>query len=120
MRIGTKADIWGLGCVWLEFVTWYIKGVQAIHDLYSLRSFHVAEGEYFLLSKDQDAATISPAVPDWIRGLCSRDTCTSFLHELLTYIKDKMLVVNYNKRETALEVSIKLKKLNDRAMASPA
>ncbi len=35
--ISQKYDIWSLGCVYLEFCTWYLDGVEAIREFESLR-----------------------------------------------------------------------------------
>lgn len=37
-----KYDVWTLGCVYLEFVTWHLLGYDAIHE----KSFRMAETDY--------------------------------------------------------------------------
>ena len=37
-RIGQMSDIWGLGCVFLEFVSWYLLGVSAVDEVASWRT----------------------------------------------------------------------------------
>ena len=35
--LGREYDIWSLGCVFLEFITWYLEGYEAVRDLAQTR-----------------------------------------------------------------------------------
>jgi hypothetical protein len=119
-KTGTKANVWNLACIWLEFATWYLKGEMGRKEFARSR---LEEGEdkmgiptdhYFHVPVNQQAAMVKPGVIEWIKGLHLEEKCTPFLHNLLAYIEEKMLVVGCNERATTLEVSEEMKKLYSR------
>ena len=120
-RIGTKANIWSLACIWLEFATWYLKGEMGQKEFSRSRLGKDKTGKftdhYFRVLGNQQAAVVKPGVIKWIKDLHLKEKCTPFLHDLLVYIEKKMLVVDCNERATTLEVSEEMKKLYRRVLA---
>jgi hypothetical protein len=116
-KVGPKSDIWGLACTWLEFVTWYLKGEKGVQEFSKsrLKRSHpeIKGDEYFRLIDNEKAATLKPSVIHAMENLRLQENCSPFLRDLLIYIEGKMLVVDMNKRATALEVSEQVHKLYD-------
>jgi len=116
-KIGRKADIWGLACTWIEFVTWYLKGWQAVEvefpearDEADPVNANISLDTYFRVT--EEGAIVKPQVVKWMKKLHGENRCNHFLHDLLSYIEKRMLVVDPSERATAHEVSEKLKELH--------
>jgi len=69
----SSGDIWSLGCVFLEFVTWYIGGSELLGKLDGLRGKTSEEGyvdesrAFFEISKQPDGrrtAMVKPGITD--------------------------------------------------------
>jgi serine/threonine protein kinase len=69
-NVSCASDIWSLGCIFLEFVTWYLSGWEAAEEVFP--TLRLAEGghdgfredTFFLLqrSKEHKTAILGPAV----------------------------------------------------------
>lgn len=117
-KIGRKADIWALGCTWLEFATWYLEGPESVnHDFPEFRAKTDAGGlnedTFFSASADRMSADVKPEVIEWVNRLRRARNCTNFFSEFLVYIKTKMLVVNERSRAPACDVATKMKSFHD-------
>ncbi|TRX87790.1 hypothetical protein FHL15_011312 [Xylaria flabelliformis] len=100
-----KTDIWGLGCVYLEFVTWILLGSNAIEEFSKARSaddqpttrgsLAYTEDIFFQVEAGGLQATVKES---WIKKLDDHPQCCRYLHEFLGLIKEHMLVTDQNKR----------------------
>lgn len=68
-RIGRSYDIWSLGCVFLEFCTWWLRGSHDVHSFKAQRTDGrttelIEEDNFFLTSKSNESvdAELHPAV----------------------------------------------------------
>ncbi|KAI0151779.1 hypothetical protein GGR57DRAFT_172790 [Xylariaceae sp. FL1272] len=104
--ISQSSDIWGLGCVYLEFISWLLLGIQARHDFAKARlegdipavpPYALLEDKFFHLEPSGDdsngihIAKLKPSVQAWIRMLHECDHCSDFIHEFLDLIEFEML-----------------------------
>ncbi|KAK4186816.1 hypothetical protein QBC35DRAFT_254828 [Podospora australis] len=103
----TSYDIWSLGCVFLEFITWYFGGWQKIEEFADMRFADQADDEahflgvydvarFFSLRQGnggRNRAEVKRSVTQFIKELHSADGCTEFIHEFLVIIEEEMLVV---------------------------
>ncbi|KAI1269240.1 kinase-like domain-containing protein [Xylariaceae sp. FL1019] len=98
--ISQKSDIWSLGCVFLEFISWLLLGTDARNDFAKARvgdgepNYPIAVAFFQLASKagDEDGqylAKLKPSVHSWIRKL--RSGCSEFIHDFLDLIQLEML-----------------------------
>ncbi|KAJ4318653.1 hypothetical protein N0V84_006741 [Fusarium piperis] len=82
-QISPAYDIWGLGCVFLEFVTWFLGGRELLREFHTQRTtthglaFHHPRNAFY----------------DWIRKLRDHQNCTELIRKVLLLIETKMLVV---------------------------
>ncbi|KAK4033139.1 hypothetical protein C8A01DRAFT_19875, partial [Parachaetomium inaequale] len=89
--IRTSYDIWGLGCIYLEFITWFFGGWKYISNFLDRRMaldnvfYRFNTGTFFCIEKDDATG--------FIDELHSHQNCTEFIHEFLLLIKEDMLVV---------------------------
>ncbi|KAI0857713.1 kinase-like domain-containing protein [Xylaria cubensis] len=103
-----KTDIWGLGCVYLEFVTWILLGPGGIEEFSSARSaddqpntrrtLTYPEDVFFQVEVGRHHATVKESVTEWIKKLREHPRCSHYLHEFLDLIQKHMLVANQNER----------------------
>ncbi|TDZ15342.1 hypothetical protein Cob_v011841 [Colletotrichum orbiculare MAFF 240422] len=89
--ISTKYDILSLGCVFLEFCIWYLRGADAI------KSFENARRRY-IISKDMkktgelDTVTLQEA------------SCSPYINGMLDMIINRMLVVDPHHDKSSIEL----------------
>jgi len=114
LKIGRKSDIWGLACTWIEFATWHVKGWQAVNDDFPNRRdeadpAHENISQDMFFSVKNGVVVVKPGVVDWIRELHEDIGCSRFIRDFLSFIQEKMLLVDPTARATAGEVSVKMK-----------
>ncbi|KAK4224668.1 hypothetical protein QBC38DRAFT_370555 [Podospora fimiseda] len=110
--ISRTYDIWSLGCVFLEFISWIILGIPKKVPFSGLDGFEMEEfsnarkkhsKSLFEMSQDtfyrlvpgeeRTTADINPAVIERVQALHSHKDCTQFLHDFLDLVLYEMLVV---------------------------
>ncbi|KAF2188522.1 hypothetical protein K469DRAFT_565361, partial [Zopfia rhizophila CBS 207.26] len=110
-------DIWCLGSVYLEFVTWMLGGRRLLIKFGKLRSTwdiflkHDTD-TFFQIVKNQDTerteVMVKPEVTKFIDELHRHPNCTEYFHELLVMIQHDMLEVESSSRKSCQEVYQKL------------
>ncbi|RTE68881.1 hypothetical protein BHE90_016738 [Fusarium euwallaceae] len=110
-----KHDIWTLGCVYLEFITWYLIGYDAIRgDSFEnpagkrLESFNILrsktdkkDGRFtdrFFIPNDGSGAKVKDSVKKWIRMLHGNQFCSQAMHDFLDLVENHMLVLTPTSR----------------------
>ncbi|KAF2849504.1 hypothetical protein T440DRAFT_398982, partial [Plenodomus tracheiphilus IPT5] len=110
-------DIWRLGCVYLEFVTWLLGGRQLLHKFSRDRltpdivQFGNDSDTFFEVFKNQEgteAFMVKPAVTKFIDQLHQHRNCTDYLHQLLDIIQHDMLLVDSTKRKSCAGIRDRL------------
>ncbi|KAM5355081.1 hypothetical protein ACJ41O_001727 [Fusarium nematophilum] len=129
-KISQRYDVWSLGCVLLEFTSWFLLGYkQGIEDFVEerlndkLESRTAREDKFFSLiegakdKKGKNAAKVKDSVIEWIRKLHRMDHCTKPLHRLLDLIEGAMLApysrVRWDCDRIRNELKILYKKCSD-------
>ncbi|CAN9325974.1 kinase-like protein [Alternaria alternata] len=122
-RISQKYDIWSLGCVFLEFVVWYLQGYDEVESFSLQREDEdlvIYEGvkidKFFNIAKSEDGQRkpqVKQAVKDRLRELKDLSTETTFARELLDVIGDKMLRCTPDRREKIDVICTDLSKILD-------
>ncbi|RBR11623.1 hypothetical protein FVER53590_08739 [Fusarium verticillioides] len=106
--ISQKYDIWSLGCVFLEFCIWYVKGNDAVIGFgLELGEQHESDisnfdyDNYFIIKTEENgkkSAQLKPAVTTWIADLRDIARGSDFVLKMLELIQHRMLVVDVDKR----------------------
>ncbi|KAH7386570.1 putative cyclin-dependent kinase 2 [Cadophora sp. MPI-SDFR-AT-0126] len=110
-------DVWSLGCVFLEFITWLLKGSQGLDTFGSIRMEKAEDGVFddtfysIKTSGSQKLAEVRPGVTRWIKGLKEDVRCSELLNELLIVVELKMLCVDAEFRISAQSLNSKLKSM---------
>ncbi|KAJ8120389.1 hypothetical protein ONZ43_g2891 [Nemania bipapillata] len=95
---GQPADIWTLGCVYLEFVAWLLDGRSLVDRFTRQRrspdkTFKI-DCDTFFNSDEAGNLKVKDAVVMMIAEFHSHPRCTQYLHEFLELIEHGMLVIN--------------------------
>ncbi|KAF7557368.1 hypothetical protein G7Z17_g684 [Cylindrodendrum hubeiense] len=123
--LSRKSDIWSLGAFFLEFLTWYLKGHEAVETTFP--EFRATEDHqrinsdiFFQIEEraGSQKASVKPEVTKWITFLHCHQYASHYVHDLLDLIETKMLVVNKNSRITATDLKKELQSMYRRLSAS--
>ncbi|KAI3319798.1 kinase-like protein [Xylariaceae sp. AK1471] len=121
------SDVWSLGCLFLEFVTWYLLGWEATEEFSHTRlvkypDVGFLEDTFFLLqqSENHKIAIVNPAVKKWIDKLHNLPNCSRIIHEFLGLVEFNMLKVLPKDRSKAHDIAMKLKGLLNECRADVA
>ncbi|KAG4432451.1 hypothetical protein IFR05_012066 [Cadophora sp. M221] len=109
--IGRSYDIWSLGCLYLEFITWLIGGWDLVTEFYFLRipeDFVLGQDDtkFYMLKpvpiserKWKRTAELKPAVSAFIKRLLTDTSCTPFLREFIEMVRDDLLVIKTDSQD---------------------
>ncbi|KAL8318493.1 hypothetical protein RB597_005669 [Gaeumannomyces tritici] len=106
-------DIWTLGCVYVQFISWFLLGHAKTKDEFSrnrLEDDHnpIKEDTFFKVETVNGhpvRAVVKRSVLDWTDRLTQHKDCSAFLDELLRYILSDMLVAPSQSRATCPKVA---------------
>lgn len=120
------ADIWSLGCVYLEYITWYLLGTEAVEVEFSQARLEgsnlVSTDSFFSIEKGEnepDRAILKPKVRQWIHRLKENDNTTVYLKQLLDIIEHEMLDLDAASRIKANALSKKFKDISNSITKRP-
>jgi serine/threonine protein kinase len=105
LPVSQAYDIWSLGCLYLEFITWLLKGSAEIDGFSNFRGRDDPESgingdEFFTVNKD-GTATIREEVVTWVNWLHDQERCSQLIHDLLDLVMNDLLIVEAKKRGNA-------------------
>jgi serine/threonine protein kinase len=118
-------DIWSLGCLYLEFITWLLKGSADIEGFSDFRgklaiSTQINDDNFFTIVKDSHSeleAVVRKEVVTWVQQLHQHEKCSAVIHDILELIMRDVLLIDSTERiesrnlhqtlETYLEKAIK-------------
>ncbi|RSL85188.1 hypothetical protein CEP51_003470 [Fusarium floridanum] len=127
--ISQNYDVWSLGCVFLEFLSWFLLGYREAVDVFAQERLkdgpkgEVREDTFFTFEKgDKEPhdmskrAMLKKSVVQWIEKLHKIPECTEPFHSLLDLIQFTMLVPNSDDRSKCRPVDTRLRRLASRCM----
>lgn len=99
-NVSRAYDIWSLGCIFLEFITWRLGGLPLINAFHNFRTADGGDGtsndKFFTVINYKEPgqeAVVRKEVLDWIERLRKHQLCSGALQELLALVRDRMLVI---------------------------
>ncbi|KAI1424892.1 kinase-like domain-containing protein [Xylaria sp. FL1777] len=120
-----KYDIWGLGCVLLQFLTWLISGPQGLRQFDQDRfeemdenNLNFKEDKFFKSIQTEDAGHKS-SVQSWIKDLQAEVTQGNYLYDCLELIRTRMLQIGVTERADCKEVHESLARYYERCLQEP-
>ncbi|CAJ2507580.1 Uu.00g087660.m01.CDS01 [Anthostomella pinea] len=104
--VSRVSDIFSLGCVFLEYITWFMRGLDTMQTVFPESRLeddvHGFQADVFFTIRKDSRGTLRPELKDvvkkWIKDLQADENCSCFLDQLLDIIKDKMLQPDPKKR----------------------
>ncbi|KAK4243164.1 kinase-like domain-containing protein [Corynascus novoguineensis] len=139
--ISVKYDIWTLGCLLLDFLTWYPRGWEAVDTLFiearlrdegwipfnqgstsNGRWFY--EDKFYKFYKRSDdgrnaSAQLKPSVIKWMEELHRLDYCPEFAHDLLKIIHKGLLHPDKRQRWNCGKIVTELGRIREKCGSSP-
>ena len=119
-RISRKSDVFSLGCLCLEFMTWYMEGYEAVvtdfpdfrqePDVWNFMSDSFFRVEDF--EQPSERAVIKPRVTEWIDRLRHGEHGSEYIDQFLNLVK-RMLEPDVKKRPDARSAENELRTLRD-------
>jgi serine/threonine protein kinase len=115
-RISPRADVFSLGCVYLEHISWYLMGFEAVDEKFperrAERDIHGIDADtFFRVTDDRREAQLKPQVHDWIEELKAHKKCSWLIFVILELIEKDMLNPDVKKRIRAGDLTSKLEVL---------
>lgn len=93
-HISRAYNIWSLGCILLEFITWLLGGSAAIEYFADvrgkIRSGGINDGNYFTITLNRKSAIIRQYAIDWVDRLHCHKRCSAVIHLLLDFIMNRL------------------------------
>ncbi|KAI1075881.1 kinase-like domain-containing protein [Whalleya microplaca] len=99
--ISQSLDIWALGCLFLDFVTWLVKGPKGLEEFEKERkkykglinNSHSCFYEVRCRKQSTTRVQVSRAVLEWVKKLCNSRRSSQFVCDLAEIVLSRMLVV---------------------------
>ncbi|OJJ37063.1 hypothetical protein ASPWEDRAFT_170557 [Aspergillus wentii DTO 134E9] len=112
-------DMWSLGCVYLEFVTWLVLGFKEIEGFSDYRGewseeMLINDDNFYTITSDKEAI-VRPKVCTWVERLHYHERSSQVIHDLLHLIMGHMVVVEPVARMKSKDLQEQLNKLLWRA-----
>jgi serine/threonine protein kinase len=112
-------DFWSFGCVLLEYVTWLLKGSNAVYEFSDARAqgIVIIDDNFFTLDngikngQKNPTAVVRQQVIDWVNDLHAHPNASRLIHDLLDLTMEGLLVVDAKNRARADTVDRELGKL---------
>ncbi|KAH9211752.1 kinase-like domain-containing protein [Leptodontidium sp. 2 PMI_412] len=115
-------DIWSLGCLYLEFLTWLLMGYEQIEGFSEFRGREatgtgINDDNFFTIINDSSGqhAIVRKTVMDWKNRLHTHPKCSELIHDLLDLTMKDLLVTETSDRCKASWLFQQLKMYLDKA-----
>ncbi|KUJ09273.1 kinase-like protein [Mollisia scopiformis] len=125
-KISRAYDIWSLGCVFLELISWVVCGTEGLWQFQEGRGETNSDGFinddvfYTIIPKPDRHAIVRTSVQEWMRDLHEKPVASQFVHDFVDLISQSMLVVEPAERSRIGPLVGKLQAMIDKAEADPS
>ncbi|KAK3320496.1 kinase-like domain-containing protein [Cercophora scortea] len=106
--IGRETDVWSLGCLVLEFLTWHMTGSAGLEQLAACRmdaaDQSVSTGDAFfelIEESGRNVARLKSKILDWTSHLQRHRHSSRFTDDVLQLVLDGLLVMDSSRRSSA-------------------
>ncbi|KAI1747487.1 kinase-like domain-containing protein [Xylaria castorea] len=125
-KVSPLWDVWTLGCVYLEFLIWYLQGWDAVDEFSKQRkhcdlAVYGHEDKYFSSDKrSKFGAYRKLTVIRRIEELHNHPDCTEFIHDFLNLIANGMIRIRSRKRMDSAAISQQIREMLEKNKDRPA
>lgn len=111
----SAVDIWMLGCVFAEFITWYLFGATAVENDFAQARLEEDEKGGIRVTLDafytngDGRFIVKPGVVRWFDTLLFNSGCTDCVRDFIALVRDGMLVAVPDQRIQAETLATELK-----------
>ncbi|KAE9370825.1 kinase-like protein [Stipitochalara longipes BDJ] len=126
-KISRAFDIWCLGCLYLEFITWLVCGWRHLQRFPDARDMvspsapqYLRDDTFFTIVGGGNQAVVRQAVKDWIADLHEMPRASMFVHDFLNLISDHLLIVFPRDRIKIGQLNMDLMEMVARALKDPS
>lgn len=118
-KISRAFDIWSLGCLYLEFVTWLVCGWEHLERFPDARRRlcgpEMIDDTFFtIVDGEHRTAVVRQSVKDWINDLHEMPRCSAFVHDFLNLISERLLVVETHDRARIAQLNTDLARMKQK------
>ncbi|EON60848.1 CMGC/CDK protein kinase [Coniosporium apollinis CBS 100218] len=120
--VSRSYDIWSLGCLYLEFITWLLMGSAEIEGFSDYRARCARTGinddnfyTIYTRSGNRPGAEVRGEVTEWVNKLHEHGKCSAVIHGLLELIMEQLLIIDSTERIDAAGLFRKLDIFLERA-----
>lgn len=120
-KISRAYDIWSLGCVFLEHITWCLGGCQLVYRFTQHRTVHIDEAfdddKFFTVVNggSVETAVVRKEVFEWADFLLKQPRCSEAMKDLLNIVIGKMLVIDAKGRINCITLEEELAAIRQKA-----
>ncbi|KAI1456406.1 kinase-like protein [Annulohypoxylon moriforme] len=107
-KISRAYDVWTLGCLFLDLLTWLLGGEDLRQQFDDTRMTPYIDGretriyfEIVVTEHGKHGYIIKDQVKKWFDKLHGHNQCAQFVHEFLILIENEMLIVETNEKKRA-------------------
>jgi serine/threonine protein kinase len=124
-KISRAFDIWSLGCLYLEFVTWLVCGWKHLQRFPKVREMRgppapeFLDDTFFTINESENRAVVRQSVIDWIADLHEMPRASTFVHDFLNIISSRLLLVIPGERIRIGELNAELSHMLKHASIDP-
>lgn len=123
VKVSRAYDIWSLGCMFLEFITWILAGAETIEEFSDFRGLFFASTEinddyFYTILEDTNGykkAVVRDTVNQWVEKLHENEKCSQLIHELLDLTMSRLLVIQSKNRTSSQQLSVDLSEMLKKA-----
>ncbi|KAI0547201.1 kinase-like domain-containing protein [Xylaria curta] len=125
-KVSPLWDVWTLGCVYLEFLIWYLQGWDAVDEFSEQRkncdlAVYGKEDKYFSRDKRSEFGAYRKwSVIQRIKELHSHPDCTEFIHDFLNLISNGMIRIRSQQRMDSTAISQEIRNILEKEKGRPA
>ena len=119
-------DIWSLGCIFLECITWLLRGREGVEEFARFRSVNVGDlqdDKFYTVqgykSTKVRSAVLRPSVTLWNETLPEDPMSTTCIIDFLKLVQDSLLVPDPKHRIGAKDIVGALSEMLERARSDP-
>jgi serine/threonine protein kinase len=125
--ISRKYDLWSLGCLYLEFITWLLQGGAEVEAFADARTesnpIGIQDDCFYSIRPPEEgkerSAIVRVGVARWIARLRKSPRCSGLLKDFLHLIETELLVVDPHQRIRTTDLVRRFQAIMDKANTDP-